>query len=133
MKPWGVTWGRSGEASRGQGFRTEDMEVNITFREEKNKGREVKEQPTWMTESTVTAATEMGSSMGPSLGLVTQKADMEELEGNDEITEMLLRNEGINKDKAGIVTPWDDSFTNSEREEGEMENDSDENDDIRGL
>ena len=129
-----MTWGRSGEASRGrQGFRTEDMEVNITFREQKNKGREVKEQPTWMTESTVTAATEMGSSMGPSLGLVTQKADMEELEGNDEITEMLLRNERINKEKAGIVTPWDDSFTNSEREEGEMENDSDENDDIRGL
>ena len=109
------------------------MEVNITFREEKNKGREVKEQPTWMTESTVTAATEPGSSMGPSLGLVTQKADMEELEGNDEITEMLMRNERINKEKAGIVTPWDDSFTNSEREEGEMENDSDENDDIRGL
>ena len=73
--------------------------------------------------------------MGPSLGLVTQKADMEELEGNDEITEMLLRNERISKEKAGIVTvtPWDDSFTNSEREEGEMENDSDENDDIRGL
>ena len=46
---------------------------------------------------------------------------------------MLLRNERINKEKAGIVTPWDDSFTNSEREEGEMENDSDENDDIRGL
>ena len=40
-----MTWGRSGEASRGKGFRTEDMEVNITFREEKNKGREVKEQP----------------------------------------------------------------------------------------
>ena len=60
---------------------------------------------------------------------------MEKLEGNDEITEMLLRNERINKEKAGIVrvTPGDDSFTNSEREEGEMENDSDENDDIRGL
>ena len=87
------------------------MEVNITFGEEKNKGREVKEQPTWMTESTVTAASEPGSSMG----LVTQKADMEEeLEGNDEITEMLLRNERINKEKAGIVTPGDDSFTNSE-------------------
>ena len=89
MRPWGVTWGRSGEASRGQGFRTEDMEVNITFREQKNKGREVKEQPTWMTESTVTAASELG----PSMGLVTQRADMEEPEGNDEITEMLLRNE----------------------------------------
>jgi len=58
---------------------------------------------------------------------------MEEFEGNDEITEMLLRNERINKEKAGIVTPGDDSLTNSEREEGEMENDSDENDDIRGL
>ena len=92
-------------------------------------GGEVKKQPTWMTESTVTAASELG----PSMGLVTQKADMEEPEGNDEITEMLLRNERINKEKAGIVTPWDDSFTNSEREEGEMENDSDENDDIRGL
>ena len=107
------------------------MEINITFREEKNKGREVKEQPTWITESTVTAATEPESSMGPSLGLVTQKADMEELEGNDEITEMLLRNERINKEKAGIVTPGDDSL--EMREEGEMENDSDENDDIRGL
>ena len=87
-----------------------------------------------MAESTVTAATEPESSMGPSLGLVTQKADMEELEGNDEITEMLLRNERSNKEKAGIVTPGDDSFTISKmREEGEMENDSDENDDIRGL
>ena len=137
------------------------MEVNITFGEEKNKGREVKEQPTWMTESTVTAASEPGSSMGPSLGLVTQKADMEEeLEGNDEITEMLLRNERSNKDKAGIVIPGDDSdsdnksddsdaiveqpgyddaallaasFTNAERDDDEveeMEDDSDENDDI---
>ena len=122
-----MTGGGSGEASRCQGFRTEDMEVNITFGEEKNKGREVKEQPTWMTESTVTAASEPGSSMG----LVTQKADMEELEGNDEITEMLLRNERINKEKAGIVTPGDDSL--EMREEGEMDNDSDENDDIRGL
>ena len=91
---------QSVEAFRGQGFRTEDMEVNFPFGfgEEKNKGREVNKQPTWMTESTVTAASEPGSSMGPSLGLVTQKADMkEELEGNDEITEMLLRNERIKR------------------------------------
>ena len=120
-------------------------------------GGEVKKQPTWMTESTVTAASELG----PSMGLVTQKADMEEPEGNDEITEMLLRNERSNKAK--ILIPRDDSdsdnksddsdaiaekpgnddaallaasFTYAERDEGyveEMENDSDENDDIRGL
>ena len=160
LGPGGETGGWSGEATRGQGFRTEDMEVNITFGEEKNKGREVKEQPTWMTESTVTAASEPGSSMGPSMSLVTQEADMEEPEGNDEITEMLLRNERSNKDKAGIVIPGDDSdsdnksddsdaiveqpgyddaallaasFNNAERDDDEveeMEDDSDENDDI---
>ena len=124
-----------------------DLKVNFTFgfREEKNKGREVKEQPTWMTESTVTAASEPGLSMG----LATRKVDMEEPEGNDEITEILLRNERSNK--AGIVIPGDDSdaiaeqhcyddvalsaasFTNAERGEGdveERENDSDENYDI---
>ena len=96
--------------------------------------------------------------MGPSRGLVTQKADMEELEGNDEITEMLLRTEWSNK--AGIVTPsdsdnksddgdaiaeqpgYDDnallaaSFTYAEREEGgaeEMKNGTDENDDITTI
>ena len=160
--PGGDAGGWSGEATRAAGgFRTEDMEVNITFGEEKNKGREVKEQPTWMTESTVTAASEPGSSVpsiGPSMGLVTGNTeDMEEPEGNDEITEMLLRNERSNKDKAGIVIPGDDSdsdnksddseaeqpgydeaallaatFTNTGREEEveEMDDDSDENDDI---
>ena len=161
MGPGGDAGGWSGEATRGQGFRTEDMRVDVTFGEEKNKGREVKAQPTWMTESTVTGASEPGSSMpsiGPSMGLVTQEADMEEPEGNDEITNMLLANERSNKDKAGIVIPGDDSdsdnksddsdaeqpgydeaallaatFTNTEREEDEveeMDDDSDENDDI---
>ena len=114
-----------------------------------------------MTESTVTAASEPGSSapsIGPSMGLVTGATEeMEEPEGNDEITEMLLRNERSNKDKAGIVIPGDDSdsdnksddseaeqpgydeaallaatFTNTGREEEveEMDDDSDENDDI---
>ena len=75
-------------------------------------------------------------------------------EGNDEITEMLLRNERSNK--AGIVIPGDDSdavsehpvyddaallaasFTNAEKEEGdmvleEMKIDSDENDYIHDV
>ena len=40
-----MTGGRSGEASRGQGFRTVDIKVNFTFgfEEEKYKVREVKE------------------------------------------------------------------------------------------
>ena len=161
MGPGGDNGGWSGEATRAAGgFRTEDMEVNITFGEEKNKGREVKEQPTWMTESTVETS-EPGSSVpgiGPSMGMVTaDTGDMEEPEGNDEITEMLLRNERSNKDKAGIVIPGDDSdsdnksddsdveqpgydeaailaatITNTERDDGveEMEDDSDDNDDI---
>ena len=161
MGPGGDAGGWSGEATRAAGgFRTEDMEVNITFGEEKNKGREVKEQPTWMTESTVETS-EPGSSVpaiGPSMGMVTADiGDMEEAEGNDEITEMLLRNERSNKDKAGIVIPGDDSdsdnksddsdaeqpgydeaailaatITNTERDDGveEMEDDSDDNDDI---
>lgn len=161
MGPGGDAGGWSGEATRAAGgFRTEDMEVNITFGEEKNKGREVKEQPTWMTESTVETS-EPGSSVpaiGPSMGMVTQDTgDMEEAEGNDEITEMLLRNERSNKDKTGIVIPGDDSdsdnksddsdveqpgydeaailaatITNTERDDGveEMEDDSDDNDDI---
>ena len=65
-----------------------------------------------MTESTVTAASEPGLSMGPSLGLATRKVDMEEPEGNDEITEMLMRNERSNK--AGIVIPGDDSDNKSD-------------------
>ena len=161
MGPGGDAGGWSGEATRAAGgFRTEDMEVNITFGEEKNKGREVKEQPTWMTESTVETSVEPGASVpgiGPSVGLVTaDTGDMEEPEGNDEITEMLLRNERSNKDKAGIVIPGDDSdsdksddsdveqpgydeaailaatITNTERDDGveEMEDDSDDNDDI---
>ena len=161
MGPGGDAGGWSGEATRAAGgFRTEDMEVNITFGEEKNKGREVKEQPTWMTESTVETS-EPGSSVpaiGPSMGMVTADiGDMEEAEGNDEITEMLLRNERSNKDRAGIVIPGDDSdsdnksddseaeqpgydeaailaatITNTERDDGveEMEDDSDDNDDI---
>ena len=49
MGPGGDNGGWSGEATRAAGgFRTEDMEVNITFGEEKNKGREVKEQPMYV-------------------------------------------------------------------------------------
>ena len=61
-----------------------------------------------MTESTVTAASEPGLSMG----LATRKVDMEEPEGNDEITEMLMRNERSNK--AGIVIAGDDSDNKSD-------------------
>ena len=104
-------------------------------------------------------AAEPGSSalsIGPSMGLVTQE-EMAEPDGNDEITDLLLRHERSNKDKA-VVIPGDDSdsdnrsddseaeqpgfdeaallaatFNNVDKDEDEveeMEDDSDENDEI---
>ena len=58
MGPGADSGGWSGEATRDKGFRTEDMEININFGVEQNKGREAKEVPTWMTESTVTGPCE---------------------------------------------------------------------------
>ena len=67
---WGVTGGRSGEATNWPGLQNSGLKGQLHLRlrggEDQRQGGQG--QPTWMTESTVTAATVLGSSMGPSLG-----------------------------------------------------------------
>jgi len=125
----------SGEQSRAGGFRTEEQQAIITFGEGENKeGREKKEAPQWMTESTV----EVGESAG-GMGedsLVAQQLGEEAVGGvgsgqgaeqEDEITNLLLRHERQQKGGPGVAQAqgggWgaDDTDSDNRSDESDVE------------
>jgi len=116
----------SGEASRGGGFKTEDQEVNITFGEEKEKAKEKKEIPTWITESTVdTREEDAVTAMGPSMGLVEEDTGGDTgQEPDDEITNLLLRHEK----QAAKVGPVVGQAVSGLGDDSDSDNRSDESD-----
>ena len=125
--PGGEKGSWSGEATRaGGGFRMESQQVKISFGEEESQGREAKELPSWMTESTVggeaVAAAPGAGSLGPSMGLVTEAEADTEAAPDDEITNLLLRHERTNKDKGlGPLIPGEDSDSDNRSDDSEAE------------
>jgi len=87
----------SGEASRGGGFGNVEQGINIDFGASGATEVAKKEMPSWISESTVRTAEDQAeeaavTSMGPSMGLV-EAAATDNLEPDDEITNLLLRHE----------------------------------------
>jgi len=114
----------SGEASRASGgFAGEDQRFNITFGEEKDKKRETKEVPKWMTESTIADAEGSSNdmpSLGPAPDLLQDDEVMDTNTLDDEINNLLLRHEKKpNKDK--VVIPGDDSDSDNRSDDSDVE------------
>jgi len=108
-------WTNSGAG----GFKEEAQTVEINFGEEQESQQQKKELPSWITESTVAdRAAEAVSSMGPGPALT---ADTEpEAAPDDEITNILLQNERINKEKGlGLVIPGDDSDSDNRSDDSD--------------
>jgi len=121
----------SGEASRRGGFRMDDQQVNITFDEKEKKSEAKKEVPIWITESTVddrdddsnsaSATSLAAAAIGPAPSLAAEEAGVEP---DDEITNILLRHERINKSQA-VVPGQEDSDSDNKSDDSDMEEDND--------
>nr|CAI5825504.1 unnamed protein product [Callosobruchus analis] len=96
INPAGQEW--SGESTRRSGFAVEETRVDITIGEESNTAVSRKEQPIWMTESTV-VTTDIGAEGGKEEGLLDAVAADADAAGggqsskNDDIMSVLLAHE----------------------------------------
>lgn len=139
----GQEW--SGEATRRGGFAVEETRVDITIGEESNSSVNRKEQPIWMTESTVISNVDsQESSNADGINDITDTAASGTNNKNDDIMSVLLAHEkrhtntttnavkGINNDSESSSDELND--VNEDLQDVEtMESEDEDNDDVPSV
>ncbi|XP_072375399.1 general transcription factor IIE subunit 1 [Diabrotica undecimpunctata] len=139
--PTGQEW--SGEATRRGGFAVEETRVDITIGEESNATANRKEQPIWMTESTVITNMDSQESnkVSDSLGDITEATAGGTNAKNDDIMSVLLAHEkrptnttvnavkGLNNESESSSDEMNDVHDEMQDVET-MDSDDEDNDDV---